>query len=97
MPKRRLLRNATTRHIHPRQLIWLCMRGKRQCRLLAHRDKPQSPEFTVGIDAKPDICGQAVSAEFAANDPDRTSEVIHSPLMFAALMIGHHFSISALW
>jgi len=23
-----------------------------QCRFLAHRDKSQSPEFTVGIDAK---------------------------------------------
>jgi hypothetical protein len=27
---------------------------------MAHRDKSQSPEFTVGIDAKADICGQAV-------------------------------------
>ena len=24
----------------------------KQCRLLAHRDKSQSPEFTVGIDAE---------------------------------------------
>jgi hypothetical protein len=34
-----------------------------------HRDKSQSPEFTVGIDGKADICGQAVSAEPVANDP----------------------------
>jgi hypothetical protein len=39
---------------------------------VAHRDKSQSPEFTVGIDAKADICGQAVSAEPAANDPLRS-------------------------
>src|SRR5262245_48090660 len=29
-------------------------------------------------------------------DPFRTFELIHSPLIFADLIIGHHFSISAL-
>ena len=42
---------------------------------LAHRDKSRSPEFTVGIDAKADICGQAVSAEPVANDPQQTRDL----------------------
>ena len=36
---------------------------------MAHSDKSQSPEFTVGV-AKADICGQAVSAKPAAIDPE---------------------------
>jgi hypothetical protein len=37
-----------------------------------------------------------LALSLAARDPQRSLWVIlHSPLMFAALMIGHHFSISA--
>jgi hypothetical protein len=39
---------------------------------MAHRDKSQSPEFTVGIDAKRTFEDKAVSAEPVANDPNRT-------------------------
>jgi hypothetical protein len=34
--------------------------------------------------------------DLAAFDPGCVMRKIHSALMFAALMIGHHFSISAL-
>ena len=40
---------------------------------MAHRDKSQSPEFTVGIDAKRTFVDN--SAEPVANGPSR-----HSPL-----------------
>ena len=39
---------------------------------LPHRDKSQSPEFYGRYRCKADICGQAVSAEPAANDPLRS-------------------------
>ena len=37
--------------------------------LMAHRDKSQSPEFTVGIDAKRTFVDKRYSAEPVANGP----------------------------
>ena len=39
---------------------------------MAHRDKSQSREFSVGIGWKADIGRQAVSAEPVAIDPEQT-------------------------
>jgi hypothetical protein len=40
--------------------------------------------------------GRVAAAILAINDMECLAGPDHSPLMFAALMIGHHFSISAL-
>jgi hypothetical protein len=44
-----------------------------ECLDLAHGDKSQSPEFTVGIGWKADIGKQVVSAKPVEIDPEPTS------------------------